>query len=218
MQELGYFNNSQISEATAINDAGQVTGFSHISRANSETHAFVWSSDTGLVDIGDLPGGLVGGRANDINASGVVVGDGQAVTGFRGFEWTAANGMTDLGDLPGGNDSSLAFAINAGGAVVGTSRFQAGSSAFLWTDAGGLQDLNSLVDDSAAGWHLDSAVGINDRGQIIGVGYDPLLHKLTAGFLLTPVPEPSSGALFALAAAVLTAAQISRRKRQRWAS
>jgi len=60
-------------------------------------------------------------------------------------------------------------------------------------------DLNDLVDPvSAAGWHLDIALGINDAGQIVGYG---LLDGNLRGFLLSallPVPEPSTWALMFL--------------------
>ena len=55
-------------------------------------------------------------------------------------------------------------------------------AAFLF-DAGRLKDLNDLI-SAASGWTLESAHGINDRGQIVGMG----LHRgQRRAFLLTPM-------------------------------
>lgn len=56
-------------------------------------------------------------------------------------------------------------------------------------------DLNSLLDPSTinAGWVLQSAVDINNNGQIIGIAHNDNNHQVTQ-FLLTPatlpIPEP----------------------------
>ena len=55
-----------------------------------------------------------------------------------------------------------------------------------------MTDLNTLIDPSS-GWTLKNAQGINDAGQIVGIGTNPSGHR--HAFLLTPVPEPSSLAL-----------------------
>jgi hypothetical protein len=46
-------------------------------------------------------------------------------------------------------------------------------------------DLNSLLDSSGTGWILMQATAINNKGQIVGFGIDPLGHM--GAFLLTPV-------------------------------
>jgi hypothetical protein len=93
--------------------------------------------------------------------------------------------MIDLGE------GAAATAINTNGEVVGY-----GPSVFYWSEGTGRIDLNTLLDASAAGWTLVVASGINDRGQIVGWGYNqPRAPDGTApperAFLLTPVPEPS---------------------------
>lgn len=55
--------------------------------------------------------------------------------------------------------------------------------------------LNALI-DPLSGWVLTSGNGINDSGQITGRG---LLNGQERAFLMTPVPEPSSIALAAIA-------------------
>lgn len=68
--------NSAQSMATAVNDAGVVTGWTS-STAAQATHAFVWDASGGLRDLGALParrGGSVASEAWDVNNSGDVVG------------------------------------------------------------------------------------------------------------------------------------------------
>lgn len=57
--------------ASALSDAGLVVGqsFSHLA---GETHAFVWSVDTGMIELGSLAGGFSAARA--INRRGEIVG------------------------------------------------------------------------------------------------------------------------------------------------
>jgi probable HAF family extracellular repeat protein len=75
----------------------------------------------------------------------------------------------DLGSLPG-HTASQANSVNAVGQVVGWSRStaQSMSRAVLWQGNVGT-DLNSVLPQNS-GWVLTSASGINDEGQIVGVG------------------------------------------------
>ena len=45
------------------------------------------------------------------------------------------------------------------------------------------------------GWVLDNAIGINDNGWIVGNAHNSITG-LDHAFLLTPVPEPETYALF----------------------
>ncbi len=73
-----------------------------------------------------------------------------------------------LGTL--GGSFSVARAINNRGDIVGGSLEAEDGNvhAFLFSN-GKLQDLNRLV-NNLAGWELVQAVGINDLGQIVGIG------------------------------------------------
>jgi probable HAF family extracellular repeat protein len=143
-----------------------------------------------ITDLGALPGGSNASVAFGINDSGQVVGQSGASTGNRAFLWDSTSGMQDLGDLAGGPDYSVARGINNSGQVVGSSRASTGTRAFLWDSTSGMQDLNDLLDPSGVGWTLSRSLVVNDAGQIVGVGRNP--DGVTRGFLLTPVPEPSS--------------------------
>jgi probable HAF family extracellular repeat protein len=156
MQDLGTLG-GQASEASGINDLGQVVGV--IISAAGGSHAFLWTAGGGMQDLGTLGGDYSVAAA--INNLGQVVGNSLTAAGAQhAFLWTAAGGMMDLGTLSG-YPTSLASDINDLGQVVG-SLFGAQAGAFLWTAAGGMQALGS------AGATASFAGGINDLGQVVG--------------------------------------------------
>jgi hypothetical protein len=85
--------------------------------------------------------------------------------------------------------------MNRFGVMVGSGRTatipNGGFSAYAYFPAEGFLDLNTLI-PSDAGWLLQFASAINDRGQIAGTG---LLNGTSHGFVLTPVygPEEHEG-------------------------
>jgi probable HAF family extracellular repeat protein len=224
------------SQSIGINSHGQVVG---VGDAITGERAFLWTptvsnGTTGsMLDLGDLPGGNDSSIGRGINGQGQVVGMSSAATGDRAFLWTptvpnsTTGTMVDLGDLPGGIDLSEAIDINPQGQVVGRSAVATGERAFLWTPItpngtiGLMVDLNTLVDPSSgAGWTLQSAQSINELGQIAGYGmFDPDgpggAAAVERGFLLTPIPEPSTFALVALPTMAFTLRFVSRFQRPR---
>ena len=102
--------------------------------------------------------------------------------------------MVDLGDFGGTN--AKARAINEEGQIVGYANLPNDMWHAFITDGSGLVDLNTVLDASSAGWNIEYAFDINDRGQIVGRGWSPSGEM--RGVLLTPVPEPSTFAIWSL--------------------
>jgi probable HAF family extracellular repeat protein len=171
------------SVGSAINAFGEVTGY--LSKTCVE-HAFKYNGGT-MTDLGTLGGYLSSGNA--INIYGEIVGSSTTIAScttlgpVHAFLYSAGT-MRDLGTLGGG--SSGASGINATGEIVGWSEYAPDIfllHAFLYTPRQGMVDLNTLL-PSGSGWTLESAVAINDAGQITGNGIAP--DGTYGAFLLTP--------------------------------
>jgi probable HAF family extracellular repeat protein len=173
------------SEAFAVNNAGTAVGRSGPSPGNSVAAIF---EDGHVASIGTLGGGS--SSATDINDGGFISGFAQLSNGVEhAFIYdSSARGarMHDLGTLGGMN--SIAGSINDDGTIVGqadTPRTAATGLPDAFVDYGmGLVDLNSLISSKAQShWDLVQALGINQTGQIVGIG---LLDGSAHAFLLTP--------------------------------
>ena len=104
------------------------------------------------------------------DSAGFVTGTAESPSVTRAVFWPPGGlSIRDLGALPGGSDSR-ARDLNNSGSVVGTSTSEHGSRAFIWTESSGMVDLNTLI--SVPGLVLTDAVGINDQGDIVAVGFD----------------------------------------------
>jgi len=107
--------------ACAINNRGQVVGHSDLT-GDTTFHTFLWTWETGMKDIGTLPGDFAS-TAISINDPGVVVGTSLDSTfNPRAFVWQNGS-MTDLNAMLTSNPQKLylllAYSINAGGEIVG---------------------------------------------------------------------------------------------------
>ena len=198
LEDLGTLGGPD-SYAYGISDSGQISGKASI---GSAYHAFLASGGT-MQDLGTLGGSNSSARA--VNALGVtagyseLAGDGSA----HAFVDDGA-GMLDLGTL-GGPDSAVQ-ALNRWGQAAGFSTVDpagphssnldrdpaakptADLHAFV-ASGGAMQDLNGMI-DPASGWTLLQANGINDRGQIVGIGVLAGASGPQA-FLLNDVLPPS---------------------------
>jgi len=170
MTDLGTLGNGTDAWATAINDQGQVIGFSYTNQTPNQVtnpcafggaliptqDPFLWENGT-MIDLGTLGG--VCGFPFGLDNYGRVVGTsdlaGDQVQ--HPFLWTKAKGMQDLGSLGG---SAVATMINDSGEVVGQSSLENSEfHAFLWN--GKMHDLGAI--NGCA-----SAFAINSSGQVVG--------------------------------------------------
>lgn len=190
--DLGVLPGHNRSWGYAINNSGQVTGYSF---ADSLGFARVFrTSSTGTLadagaNIGVLPGSFSGeGRA--INSLGQVAGYCyfDASDTNRAFR-TTPNGRvddpgTDLGTL-GGNKSE-AYGINDVGQTVGTSRIGAGNitHAFRTSPNGLISDPGTDL-GTLPGSQVSTAYAINNSGVVVGTSgsafvYDTAMRDLNS--------------------------------------
>jgi len=124
------------SQARGISaDGSTVVGHSSSAAdaGNYDEEAFRWTAASGMVGLGDLPGGDFYSDAWDVSADGsTVVGvsmsTGNSFTGLQAFRWTSAGGMEPLWDLllAGGIDPAAngwtqlnwAYGVSANGNTI----------------------------------------------------------------------------------------------------
>jgi probable HAF family extracellular repeat protein len=162
MRALNPLPSHTSSVAMAINNRGQVSGYSVGPEPDFQTSAVVWEPDGRIVQLDRLPGDDRA-YAFGINNRGQVVG----------YSWDSHSNephavvwddgaVIDLGVLPGYDYGSVAFAINNKGQVVGN--FQSSFlplRSFLWE--GGVMTVLDLLPDLDGSY----ATAINDRGNIL---------------------------------------------------
>jgi probable HAF family extracellular repeat protein len=152
--------------AGGINSAGVIVGTANLDNGSQE--AVKWDSSGQMTELGFLPGGNWS-SANDINASGQVVGvaNNPGVTSYQAVVWASDGSIQALpppADLST-NVSSFAIAINSSGQIVG----DMGGHAVLW-DNGVPTELTPPANALYA-----SSSDINDSGQIVGA-YSQLIN------------------------------------------
>jgi probable HAF family extracellular repeat protein len=188
MRDLGTLAGVLDSYANAINNAGQVVGWSHAATAaGPRRHAFRYDGTPGaggvMRDLGVIGGADDESFATAINAGGQIAGFIRDVSTFhtRAFRYDGAPGaggiMHDLGTL--GGLTSESHAVNAKGQVAGMSLDAAGDwTAFVYLgtpgEGGGMHNLDAWLDArnpvAGAKWRLSWAYGLTDEGWVTGFG------------------------------------------------
>ena len=178
---------------TAINDAGQVVGYSAVNKA------FRYTPGEGVQILGSV-GTHDLNFAWAINAAGDVVGEAVESNSVHyepiPFLYTAAGGMQEIGDFGG---YSVAVSVNDARQVVGTyDPPNLPPAAWLWSAETGVKFLQSLV---APAEHLNllKAARINDAGQILAEATDNQTGDHFVVILTPPVADVWSNLGFALA-------------------
>ena len=183
------------SGANAVNRDGLISGWV---TNNTGQHAALWSDMQAAPLLLSAQTSRANSNALSINNNGLAVGYDTDFQGYvRATSWFFDLGRFDLGTLPGLNQS-LASDINNGGQIVGKSwSFLGTGRAVMWDGTGQMTDLNNYLSDELRdqGWVFYDAMAINDAGSIVVNGLNDRLG-LQQAFLLTPVPEPGSLAMF----------------------
>ena len=86
---MGLFEGGVNTVATAVSDAGHVVGTG--STVAGPDHAFSWTKQGGMVDLGTLPGDIQS-FAIDVNKRGQVIGQSNSNSGGRPFLGRARTG------------------------------------------------------------------------------------------------------------------------------
>ena len=163
MVDLGTLG-GDVSNAVAINNAGQITGLSVTD--DGSTRPFIVGAGQPMRVI-ELPPGSVNGRGEAINSGGWVAGTWVNTDSFvRCFAAAPDAPAGDLGTLGGG--FCFASDINDSGAVTGDSGNADGfSRAFIAVPGQPITDLGTVGGSTSIGF------AINNRGEVTGESRDP---------------------------------------------
>ncbi len=119
VKDLGNLGGKMMGKAGAINDRGEVAGFSDL--PSGQVVSFLWTKDTGMHSLGALGADILGDPAGINNNTQVVGGSCDASGNCRAFFWER-NVMSDLNDLiPSDSPLYLVYAlgVNDAGEIVG---------------------------------------------------------------------------------------------------
>jgi probable HAF family extracellular repeat protein len=159
--------NALATVAIDINNQGQVLGYYYeINDPSALPHGFLY--DQGRITTIDVPGALYT-LVQEINDRGQIVGNYRVDEENHGFLYD--RGVFTRIDPPGAF-STIVFAINTRGQIVGFSDDNQGVHWFIY-DRGGF----TFLTPPGAPELLSFPSAMNDRGQIVGVGFDSQVNR-----------------------------------------
>ncbi len=184
MRALRGLDESQSTQAFAINNAGRVVGYSW--PPQSGHIAVYWENE----QIVELPRWIGPSDAFAVNDLGHIVGQAEySASKYHAAAWVDGQ-IYDLHRASLGRDSS-AWGINNVGQVVGwlgDGRTLFVRQAFLWEQQGGMRTLDSLAPPRLRkNWSITMAHDINDAGQIAAYGVEAGHPLILVPFLVSPV-------------------------------
>jgi probable HAF family extracellular repeat protein/YD repeat-containing protein len=160
VKDLGMLPGGNRSWARAINNQGQIAGWSSVTSDASlrSKHAVVWDKNGAITDLGTLGSEI--SEAIAINNAGQVL-----VASGRPFVWSAKNGMKEL-PLVAGCKGSSAVSINDQGEIAGTCTDADGKAhAVVWDANGTIKDITDAV---TLGGGVATLAHISNAGQVVG--------------------------------------------------
>jgi probable HAF family extracellular repeat protein len=166
-------------EARAVSaDGAVVVGASR--HESGYDKAFRFHADTGLIQLGVLPGDS-SSIADGVSADGSVIVGSSSSASSQAFRWTQNTGMIALGALPNGIRNSRACGVSADGSIiVGQCYGESGFEAFVWDAVHGMRSLRQILASqfdlgaNLEGWKLQSANAVSADGSfVVGYGLNP---------------------------------------------
>lgn len=189
--DLGVLSDWGTSFATGINNNGQVVGYASTGEYSSAgldiNHAFIWSSSTGMNDLGVIGGtaASVNSYAYGINDNGQVVGTSQLTEGGSSYAFLYNNSSMQNLNIVGS-----ANGINNSGQIAGS---VTGGHAFVRNANGTVTDIGTLTTYTGA---KSYGTGINSNGQVAAYDFMGSGQSATAaGFVWTNGSKQATGAL-----------------------
>lgn len=186
VNELGHLGTGTTGLAYDINERGEIVGESS---TGTELHAPfhpVLYRNGNIIDLGTLAD-YEFNTAQAINNAGQIAGASEAADGsIHAFLYQHGQ-LTDMGGF-GGLYLDVG-GINERGTFAGTSWTLGNTIGYIGLN-GTLVDLNTLV-DPALGWEITEAMGINDSGQVVGIGCRDYICGAVRLDLASAVPEPA---------------------------
>ncbi len=159
------FPQYQMSDATSVNDRGDVCGYVRTESGN--TVAFVMEHNAEARLLPSLGGEHSGALC--VTARGDVVGFSSTSQGRRHACLWRGDVVVDMGVLSGDTTSS-ACSANDAGAVIGQSQSLGHPERqFLWTPTSGMVDIAERINTTS--FQLERVSDINNHGEICGWGY-----------------------------------------------